>query len=121
EGRPLAGRALDLDPPAHELDEPLRDGEAEPGPAVAAGHRPVGLDEGLEEPALRLGGDPDAGVAHLDPHDGGRVRAGRALAGLEPDADLDLAAVGELDGVPDEVRQDLAKAPGVAGDPCRHV
>jgi hypothetical protein len=49
EGAALSGRALDPDPAAHELDEAAADGEAEPGAAVLARGRHVGLREGLEE------------------------------------------------------------------------
>ena len=47
---PCAGRALDADLAAHQLDELLRDGQAEPGAAVAARGRAVGLGERLEQP-----------------------------------------------------------------------
>ena len=56
------GLALDPDPPAHQLDQPGRDRQAQPGAAVLAGRRAVGLVERLEDRPLLLGRDADAGV-----------------------------------------------------------
>ena len=58
-----ADLALEPDLPAHHLDQAGRDRQAQPGAAVLAGRRGVGLGERLEEPLLLLGGDADAGVA----------------------------------------------------------
>ena len=63
EGRALPGPALDADPPAHQLDQALADGQAQARAAVLAGGRAVGLGEALEQAADRLGLDADAGVA----------------------------------------------------------
>ena len=48
---------------AHHLHQLLADREAEPGAAVLAGGRAVGLREFIEDPRLRLAADADAGVA----------------------------------------------------------
>ena len=113
---PRPGRLCDVDPAAHQRDEPLRDGEAEAGAAVAAAGRAVRLDEGLEEARLQLGVDADAGVAHLEADDH-RV-PGRLVEGHPED---DLARLRELDRVADEVGEDLAQPAGVAPQRVRHV
>jgi hypothetical protein len=45
--RPAADLRVELDRATHELGEPARDGQAEPGAAVLAGGRGVGLGEGV--------------------------------------------------------------------------
>ena len=54
---------------AHLLDQPLRDGEPEPGAAVLAVDRGVGLGEFVEQIADLVRRNADAGVAH-GPFDG---------------------------------------------------
>jgi len=84
-----AGLARDPDLAAHRLDEPPRDGETEAGPlADPAGVRRDAL-ESLEQPALVLRGDADAGVENRD--------ADAAPLDLRDQADA--APVGELEGV----------------------
>ena len=51
---------------AHQLGEALADREAQPGAAVLARGRRIGLAERLEQPADGLGGQADAGVAHRE-------------------------------------------------------
>ena len=114
EGAPHPGHAPDRDRAAHQLDDLPRDGEPQPGAAGAARQRAVGLDELLEDavpvaPAV----DADAGVLDLDPE---RAAVGRVPAG----AQADLAAVGELGGVADQVGQHLAQPHRVGQHPLRH-
>src|SRR5438132_12185682 len=59
--------ALEPDASALELDELLRDREAEPGAAELPGRARVLLAEFVEDVALRLGPDPDPGIG--DAHD----------------------------------------------------
>ena len=103
------GLAFEPDAPAHQLDQPPADGQPQPGAAVLAGGGHVGLRERLEQLRRLLRGHADARVAHgeLELH---------LLAGAFEQFDVqpDLAALGELDGVVDEVRQDLAEAERVA-------
>src|SRR5262245_3953206 len=66
--RPGALRAFDTDGAAHGLDQAARDAEAETGAAEDARGGDVLLLEDLEEAALRLFGDADAGVLDLDGH-----------------------------------------------------
>src|SRR5918911_1747068 len=69
EGGALALHGLDGDPPAHRLDEALRDEEAEAGAARAAvSRRGLGSVELPEDPLLFAGRDPDPFVHHLELH-----------------------------------------------------
>ena len=113
---PLPCLALHRDRSAHQLDEALRDGEAEPGTAEPARGRRVHLAERREEPVHPVRRDPDSGVAHrkLEP-----VGARSARIGL--DEDDDLARLGELDRVREQVQQYLAEASLVAEYPGGRV
>ena len=59
----MPGFALDADLAAHQLDEPLTDGQPEAGAAEPAGGRASACVERLEQPRLRGRVDADAGVA----------------------------------------------------------
>jgi hypothetical protein len=109
--------AVELQAAAHPLDPQVDDGQAEPGAFDAAAV--AAAEEGLEHPRQVVGGDPAAGVAHLDLQ---HHAAGRGAIGGVADGQLDAALAGELGGVLDEVADDL-HAPGVhpdhAGQPVR--
>ena len=107
----FAGLALDADLAAHQLDQLLADGQAEAGAAVPARGGAVGLREALEDAACLLRRDADAGVG--DRRSAGSARP-RSVSRRAVDATHDLAALGELDGVADEVDQHLAQAAGIA-------
>ena len=94
--------AVDADAAAHELRELAADGEPEPAAAEAPGSRLVRLSEGLEDLADRGRIHADARVAHRD------IEA-RAARGLRVHVRLDdhLALGGELDGVADQIHEDL--------------
>src|SRR5207253_7756978 len=84
---------LHADGAAVQLDQTFREREAEARPFVAAALARVELHELLKQLSLIRRGDPDASVAHGDPHGAGV---------LEPRAEPDAAAIGrELDGVGD--------------------
>ena len=115
-----AGLALQPDAPAHQLDEPPRDREPEPGAAVLARGGHVGLGEGLEEAGRLLSGHADPGVAH------GELQLDLVAGTLEQtDREPDLATLGELDRVVDEVGEDLSETERVTaqvlGDRARDV
>src|SRR6185437_7731727 len=95
ENRPLARRALQPDAAAQELGELLRQRQAKPGALDAALERVRDLAEFLEDDLVIGFGDADAGILDAE---GDRIGAG-VVSG--PDADL--AALGELDRVGDEV------------------
>ena len=93
----------------HQVGEPLTDHETETRSSVTRRRRRLGLRELLEQPALLNVGETDAGVGDAE------------LDGLHPVAfadhvgvHFDAADVGELDGVGQEVADDLADAEGVA-------
>ena len=101
--------ALDLDRPAHQVQQPPGDGEPEAGAAVLAGGGAVGLLEGGEQ-RRRLGaGHADAGV-----FDAGVQRDRRRVQVPRRQAQVDLSLGGELDGVADQVVEDLPQPQGVA-------
>src|SRR6516162_2953907 len=85
-------------------DDALGDREPKASPTLPFGRRIVCLLELLENLALIRQGDARSSVAHRDRE--GAVRCGRL--------DRDLALVGELDGIADEVEQHLSQATPVA-------
>ncbi len=98
------------------MDELPADGEAEAGPAVAPGHGGVRLRERLEEPPDVRGTDADARVT--DGAAQAHAAGGRRLGGHPH---LDLAVLGELQGVADQVREHLAETVGVPTEARRNV
>jgi len=99
---------LELEGTAEELNLALSDGEAEAGAALVglAG----ALVEGFEDVGLFGFGNAESGVEDLEEP---VMRGGRWL---RADVELDFADAGELDGVADEVDEDLAKFAFVAVD-----
>src|SRR3954466_705470 len=124
EGRSLARRALDVDLAAEEPRDLPTDREAEPRAAVLAAGGPVRLLERLEDDLLLVVRDADAGVLDVErDHRPGREQRGR----LEPAAVLDrLYAYGhgpflcELEGIREEVLQDLLQPLRIGADVSRH-
>ena len=108
DGRALAfARAPDPDGAAVQLDEALHDRQPEAEAAVLARRRRVALPEPLEQVRNELRLDADAGVGHADLDVG--------VHALEQD--LDLAVLRrELDGVGQQVPDDLLKPARIAGD-----
>src|SRR3954453_3671025 len=88
---------------AERLAKAMRDHQPEAAAAVEAGDPPVGLRVGLEPAPERRLGDAGPGVLDLDPHPD--LALGR---GSRPDAQRDMALLGELQRVAGEVDQDLA-------------
>src|SRR6185437_16234756 len=91
-------RALDPDAPAHALDQPRRDGQAQPGAAVAPCRRAIHLSERLENKALLVRRDTNTCVAHLEMQDASRLLGTLGLDLVGVNVHDDLAALGELDG-----------------------
>ena len=106
-GRALAGLALGPDAAAHELGQPLADGESESGAAVFARGRGVDLAERPEQPVGAVVGDTDARVLHAEFQDnpaGVHWQAGlkperRGFARHPADFDGNTPARGEFHGV----------------------
>src|SRR6266498_782545 len=101
EDRSLARLRFHSDSPSMHLDDALGDRQPETGPAFLARDGAVGLLELLEDLALINRGNTGACVAY-------RYRE-RAVGCRCPDRNL--ALVGELDGVADQVEQDLGEPP----------
>src|SRR5690606_37833794 len=98
---------------AHQLHEASGDREAEARADLA--RAVVELVERLEHAAVLGVGDARAGVADAE------VQAALAVPDVvEADADLDLAALGVLHGVRQQVAQPLAQAQRVAHHHARH-
>src|SRR6185312_4705812 len=94
-----AGRAVELERPAMQLDEPLGEGQAETGALAAPVERAVDLLERLQHFRDIARGNADAGIDDTD---------GEATGGVDLGIDRDAAAgFGELDAVRHEVEQHL--------------
>src|SRR5260221_8887999 len=101
----LAGRAAQLQPPTMQLGHRPRQRQAEPRALVLAGEAAVDLAEGAQRGFEIVRGDADAGV--LDR----QAEPVRVVAGADRDA---AAGGGELDGIGQQVEQDLLEPPAVA-------
>ena len=108
-GAAFAFSALHFQLSAHFVDDAAGDGEAEAGSSKAPGGRAVGLAEGLEDARLLVFRDADAGVRDGELQGD---RLGRSVNCIH--RDHHLAAFGELDGIADEIDDDLPKYPGSA-------
>ena len=116
-----ADLALHIELAAHELHQPVTDGQAQTGAAIAA----RGLAIGLRERAEKLGNLPRihayASVAHTDAKNMGLRRAsGQQRRALQFDGDNDFPMVGELDGIAHQVVEHLAQPQWVAPQMARH-
>src|SRR6516162_4599957 len=98
EHRALARLACHCHIAAHHPRELARDSEPEPRPPEALSGRGIGLAELLEQLCLLLRGHPDAGVGDGELDD---VAAIAHLACRK----LDLALLGELAGIAQEIEQ----------------
>ena len=98
------------------FDQPGRDRQPQPRAAVAARRRGVGLHELFEDHPLLVRRDADAGVGDLEPQ-GDRLAA--RLLHAHPQGDL--APLGELDRVRQQVGQHLPQQAGVAEQRVRRV
>ncbi len=110
EQRALARRALDTDAAAHQFDVLPRDGQPQARALLLAGI--AHLHERLEDAALVFLLDADAGILHFQ-H---QMRSGVLSGGQAHD---DLAVLGELDGVTDQVQQYLAQTRFITLDIAR--
>ena len=114
EGRARPRPALDADLAVHECDELTADRQTQSGAAKAPGDRAVGLRELLEQPRAHLFRHADPGILHFEAHAPWPTGA----AGLARHGRLhrDAALFRELDGVADEIDQDLPQARRVAAE-----
>ncbi len=87
-------------------------GQAKAGTAITAVAGAIDLVEGAEDCLLLVGGDADAGIAHGEDDAGAR---------LVTDVQADLAALGELDGVGQQVLENLLQPLAVGEKSGRHL
>ena len=119
ERAPLPDGALDPDPAAHQLDQARGDRQPEPGAAVLARGRAVGL---RERPRRSSPASPAGCRCRCrGPRSAGATSVRGPLRGDASTLDDDLAALGELDGVADEVDDDLPQPAGIADEHVGHV
>ncbi len=103
----LTGRALERDPSAHQLDDALGDRQPETRSTVLPRRAPVGLRERLEDRLPAVPGDADPRVVHGDPDTDPGIVGGAQ-------SELHLSGLGELDGIADEIVEDLLQSARVA-------
>ena len=109
---PLSSSLSAADASPHQLAELLADGQPQPRASILAGKRGVCLIEGLEEVRDLLRTHADAGVRDRELQ--ARMRSGRYL--LRCHLHQDRALVGELDGIVDQIDEDLAQPQGIADE-----
>ena len=111
----LADFTGDADSAAEGLGNAATDRQPQAGAAELAGHGSVGLDEGIEDGVELVGGDADARIDHLEPQVADRVRRSPVRATIST-----LPSVRELDGVADQVHQQLPEACRIGADRFGH-
>ena len=109
---PLPEFALDFHFPAHQFHQPNADGQTEAGSSILASRRGIRLLEGLKNRLQLICRQSDSGVLHC-----------KAKLDLlffltyQFDTKNDLAALGELDGVAQQVQQNLSNPMHIADQP----
>ena len=98
EGTAHARHAADHDRATEQRGQVARDGQPQAGAAITAVGGAIGLAEGLEDRLLLIRSDADAGIAHGE---------GQVLVVLPRHAEGHAATVSELEGVGQQVAQDL--------------
>ncbi len=111
-----AGFALHADGAAHQLRQLARDRQAQSGAAEASRGRTVGLLERREQALLRLGRYAHARISHREAD-----RPFGAASGQQVATQGDAAARRELDGIVQQVHQDLRQPQRVAAQRLRQV
>ena len=101
---------------AHHLHQRRGDGEPQAGAAEPAGRRPVGLPEGFEDRPLLVLGDADARIGDREVEHRAAV-----VAHVFADRHEHVTRLGELDGVADQIGDDLRQTDRVADDAGRRV
>src|SRR5256885_4456868 len=105
ERAPLSDRAFSPGLSSHQLHQLLRNGQSQAGSPVLARDGSMGLSESLENLRQLVLRDADASVSHRESEQAGLL-TDRVL--LDPQDYL--ASFGELDGVADQIDQDLMEA-----------
>ena len=116
EGGPRPQLAVDPDLATHQFGQTFRNDQTEPGPAILAGGRAVGLLETMEQGQLLFLGETDTGVTYVEP------QQHLLIARLHHrNADRNLSLVGELDRVVGIIHQHLPQAERVAHEKDRDL
>lgn len=97
----FARAAVNADLPAQQMRQVARDRKPQAGATVTAVAGTVDLMEGTENGLLLVGGNADASIAHSEDN---------ASASLVTDVQAHLATLGELDGIGQQVLEDLLQA-----------
>src|ERR1700738_4872835 len=116
----LADATFDFHPTPMQRQQSLYDRYAETGPVVATVIGRPRLEEWLAGAGGNPGPDANPGVLDLDDHMGGFMTGFIAgtMAGIHRGGDSDdAAAIGEFDGVGEQVQHDLEERPLVGDDP----
>ena len=116
EGRAFVDAAVEGDLAAHFADQLLGDHQPQPGAAVATGNTGVRLAKRLKQLSLLLLGNADAGVVHLN-----LQLDARGADGALFDAQINSAALGKLNGVAQQIDQNLLQAQRIADNVIRHA
>ena len=108
----LAELAVNPDRSSHHAYKLPRDRQAQPGPAIPASCRCIGLEKLIKNLVDHVVRDARPRITHAEACD--------LLVGIVDDSDLDLARVREFHGVANKVRKHLPNPPCIADHPGRH-
>ena len=111
----LTGCAGKADGSPHLFHQLLADGQSQSRAPELSGRGFIRLAKGFKQAGLAFWRNADARVTHLHPN-GLLVRVRVQIDQF----DNDFALLGELNGVPNQIRQDLFDAPGITSDLCGH-
>ena len=108
--------AVDGDRPAHQLHQAQADCQPQASAAVLARGRSIGLPESLKDHLLLRGRDADAGVGNREAQ---RYGALRGRPGLRLNQEFDPASHRKLDGIAQQVGQNLTQTQRIANQTVR--
>ena len=114
EGGSFAGRAVNGESASHSFGELSGDSQAQAGADGMSGVGGFRLDEGFEDMIELVFADADAGVGDFKAELGGYAREVESVYGQAYGT-----FVGELDGIAEEVDEDLFESQWIGDDPSR--
>src|SRR5438445_486699 len=106
--------AFHPDTAAHHLHQLAANSQTEPGSTVLSSYGSIGLGKGFEDVLVFFAGNADAGVTDREVKQNSIL-----LSKLCSGSDHDLALLGEFDGIPDKVYQDLPETARIAHEDIR--
>ena len=110
----LSGMAFNPDPAMHLADEALANSEPQSGATESSGGGAVGLYEGVKQSSLRRFWNTNPGIFD------GEAQKAHAVLSLTRHVEEHFACGGKLDGIADQIHQDLPETAGIAYDGGRH-